>query len=155
MDGFLPFSRGTLMIDVVVTAMAVVVPGVLCGRFLARTRRYARHRQVQLALAAALAVIVLAFEVEVRTAGWQNRAEASPYFTTYVFPFLYVHIALACTATACWILATYHGLTRMPRPAAPGPHSSWHKKIGNATVYATCATALTGWIFFYLAFVAT
>ena len=154
MDGFLPFSRGTLMMDTVVTAMLVVVPAALYGRRLARRGRYEAHRRVQLTLASALFVAVLAFEVEVRVMGWRARAEPSPYFNTILFPWLYLHVSIAVTASLLWIAATVHGLRSMPKPAQPGPGSVWHRRLGKATIVATCATASTGWVFFYLAFVA-
>ncbi len=155
MNGFLPGSRGTLMMDTVVTAMLIIVPAALFGRRLARTGHYELHRKVQLALAATLGVAVLAFEVEVRVTGWRERAEPSPFYDTILFPWLYFHVTAAVTASLLWIAATAHGLRRMPRPAAPGPGSVWHKRLGKATIVATCATAATGWVFFYLAFVAT
>lgn len=154
MDGFLPFSRGTLMMDTVVTAMLIVVPLTIYGSRLAKTRRYERHRQVQLGLATGLALAVLAFELEVRLMGWRERAAPSPYFHTILFPWLYFHVTIAVCASLLWIAATVHGLRRMPRPARPGPGSVWHRRIGQATIAATCATAVTGWVFFYLAFVA-
>jgi uncharacterized membrane protein YozB (DUF420 family) len=154
MNGFLPFSRGSFMMDTVFTVMIAVVPALLYGRALARARRYEAHRRVQLAVAVLLLVVVLAFEVEVRITGWKARAEPSPYYDTILFPFLYCHVSAAVAASLLWIVATWHGLRRMPKPAAPGAGSAWHKRIGKATIAATCVTAVTGWVFFYLAFVA-
>src|SRR5437879_1687532 len=80
-SGFVPGSRGSLMLDVVFVAMFVVVPLLAASVFLVKYRRqYALHKQLQLAMAAVLLVAVLLFELDIRFNGWEQRASPSPYF---------------------------------------------------------------------------
>jgi putative membrane protein len=47
------------------------------------------------------------------------------------------------------------GLRKFPRPPAPGVHSTSHKFWGWLAAISMSMTAITGWIFYYLAFVAS
>ena len=73
-EGFLG-SRASLMLDVVFVAMLAVIPVMGWSIYqVRRRRRFALHKQVQLALAALLLVAVLAFEIDMRLYGWEERA---------------------------------------------------------------------------------
>lgn len=154
MNGFLPASRGSLMMDVVVSAMAVVIPVLVLSIRAVRARSYETHRKMQTALATALLVTVILFEIEVRFIGWRERAEASPFYDTLLFPWLYFHVAIAVTTTVLWIATVAHALRRIGKPAQPGAASGLHRKLGKATFVGTVTTALTGAVFYGLAFVA-
>ncbi len=41
-----------------------------------------------------------------------------------------------------------------PNPPVPGPHSPWHRRYARLAALDMICTAVTGWIFYYLAFVA-
>jgi uncharacterized membrane protein YozB (DUF420 family) len=153
--GLIPGSRASLMLDVVALAMLLVLPALTANLHLARRRRrYDLHKRGQLALGLALLVVVLLFEIDVRLHDWTALAEPSPYYGTWLFPFLYMHIALASLTTALWITTTMHALRRFPAPPRPGPASSAHRRLGYATAACTYATAVTGWIFYWAAFLA-
>src|SRR5437762_5634615 len=78
-SGFVPGSRGSLMLDVVFLAMFVVVPLLAASIYLVKYRRhYALHKRLQLAMAAILLVAVLLFELDIRINGWQQRATGTP-----------------------------------------------------------------------------
>src|SRR5438034_10557517 len=86
-SGFIPGSRGSLMLDVVFVAMFVVVPLLAASIYLVKYRqKYALHKRLQLAMAAVLLVAVLLFELDIRINGWEERAAGippgtgSPYF---------------------------------------------------------------------------
>src|SRR5947207_16005475 len=80
-SGFVPGSRGSLMLDVVFAAMFVVVPVLAASVYLVKFRRqYALHKKLQLVMAAVLLAAVLLFEIDIRVNGWEQRAAPSPYF---------------------------------------------------------------------------
>ena len=54
-----------------------------------------------------------------------------------------------------WTVVIVQALRKFPRPPQPGQHSAAHKFWGWLAVIEMFMTAVTGWIFYYLAFVAT
>src|SRR6266568_3687669 len=80
-SGFVPGSRGSLMLDVVFVTMFIVAPLLLASVYLVKYRRqYGLHKKLQLTMAAVLLVAVLLFEFDMRLNGWEERASPSPYF---------------------------------------------------------------------------
>src|SRR5262245_50323542 len=79
LSGFIPGSRGLLMLDVVFLAMFAVVPLLMASIYLVKAqRRYALHKRLQLTTAIVLLVAVVLFELDIRINGWEARAEPSP-----------------------------------------------------------------------------
>ncbi|MGE0536173.1 MAG: DUF420 domain-containing protein [Pirellulales bacterium] len=159
-DGFLG-TRASLMLDVVVVAMAVVLPLLGASFFMVRyRRRFVWHKRMQLVLGGLLAVAVTLFELEMRWHGWQARAKPSPYFGSdgeggLVFPVLYVHLVFSVSTAVLWIVVTVRALRNFPTPPQPGRHSDAHVRWGRLAMWDMVATVVTGWIFYYLAFVAS
>lgn len=160
LDGFLG-SRGSFMLDVVFLAMFAVLPALAVSIALVKRRRYRAHKRLQLVLGVALLVTVVAFEVDMRWNGWEARAMASPYFdpaAKWSCPAgvsLLVHLFFAIPTTLLWTYVILAALRRYPSPMRPNAYSPRHKFLGwLATVEMTC-TAITGWVFYWLAFVAT
>jgi hypothetical protein len=54
-----------------------------------------------------------------------------------------------------WIVVIVQALRKYPSPPTPNKHSHDHKKGGWLAVILMTLTAVTGWVFYYLAFVAT
>jgi uncharacterized membrane protein YozB (DUF420 family) len=162
-DGFLG-TRASLMLDLVVVAMAVVLPVLGASIALVKYRRqYALHKRIQLTLGAVLLVTVIAFETDMRINGWRGRAAASPYWpaagdttgaTNWVGWALGVHIFFAATTTLLWAVVIARALKHFPHPPAPAAHSAWHRRWGKLAAIDMLLTALTGWLFYWLAFVA-
>lgn len=158
-DGFLG-TRASLMLDVVCVALVLIVPALGLSVYLVKyRRRYALHKRIQLVLALALLVAVVLFELEMRIYGWEHRAEGSPYLgadggPNWVMRVLWLHLVFAVTTAALWIAVTVQALRKFPDPPLPGPHSRWHLRWGKLAALDMLATAVTGWIFYYLAFVA-
>jgi len=159
MDGFLG-TRASLMLDVVALAMVAVVPVLAISVYLVKYRRmYSVHKTIQLSLGAALLVAVTAFEVDVRMNGWRDRAAASPYAshegsTDWVMAVLTVHLFFAVSSAVLWAVVIYRALRNFPSPPVPGPHSAWHKRWARLAALDMTCTAVTGWIFYWIAFVA-
>jgi putative membrane protein len=154
-DGFLG-TRASLMLDVVFLAMFVVVPALAWSVYLVKVRRnYLLHKRVQVLLGSVLLVAVVLFEVDMRMYGWTHRAKDSPYTADgTVLKVLYVHLCFAVSAALLWILVIYRALVNMPSPPWPCPHSAWHKRWGWIAAIDMVLTSLTGWTFYWLAFVA-
>ncbi len=148
------------MLDVVAVAMVVVLPVLALSVYLVKVRRrYALHKKIQLTLGAVLAVTVALFEVDMRIGGWRHRAEASPYIghegsTNWVIVALSVHLCFAVTTAILWIVVIARALANFPKPPVPSAHSPWHRLFGTAAAIDMACTGVTGWIFYYLAFVA-
>jgi hypothetical protein len=148
-------SRAPLMMDVVAAAMLAVVPLLTLSLWLVRSgRRYAAHKRLQLGMAAALALVIGAFEIDVRLHGWETGAADSPYAGTWLYPLLWVHLAIAVSTTLAWIATIAHAVTAMPKPPRPAAASVWHKRLGWVAAGGMYATAVTGWTFYWAAFLA-
>ena len=157
-DGFLG-TRGSLMLDVVVIAMAVVVPVLAWSVQLAKKGKFALHKQVQVALASVLLLAIVAFEVDLRfLTDWRQRAADSPYYSVEawsgVWVSLVVHLMFAIPTFLLWIGVVVAALRHFPSPPEPGAHSRTHRRWAMLAGVGMFGTAVTGWIFYYLAFVA-
>lgn len=153
-DGFLG-TRASLMLDVVVLAMMAVLPLLGFSIWLVRSRQnYAWHQRLQAGLALVLFATVFLFELDIRRHGWRHRAEASPHYATgLVNQVLGVHLFFAVTSTLLWIVVPVRALLKFSRPPAPGPHSPFHRLWGMLAAVDMVCTSVTGWIFYWLAFV--
>ena len=158
-DGFLG-TRGSLMLDVVVVAMAAILPILGWSIWQARVRhRYLLHKRVQLTLAAALVLTVTLFELDMRINGWRPRAEPSPYYGTPEHPgaaiyAIYIHLVFAVSTVLVWAFVIWRSLRKFAIPPQPGPHSRQHVFWARIAAIDMTLTAVTGWIFYYLAFTA-
>jgi uncharacterized membrane protein YozB (DUF420 family) len=155
-DGFLG-TRASLMLDVVFLAMFAVLPAMGWSIFLVRYRRnYLWHKRVQLALGAVLLVAVAAFEVDMQwLTNWRLRAEPSPHYETGVVNYsLWIHLFFAVPTALVWIFVIVQGLRKIPNPPGPSLYSAQHMFWGRIAALEMTMTAITGWIFYWLAFVA-
>jgi len=153
-DGFVG-TRASVMLDVVFLAMVLVLPVLGFSVWLVRVRRsYGRHKRVQLALAGVLLVAVLAFEVDMRfISGWRERAEPSAFWPVGVWTSLYVHLVFSVSTTFIWLAVVIGALRKMPSPPGPSAYGKWHRRLGWIAVVDMVLTAVTGWVFYWLAFV--
>lgn len=159
MDGFLG-TRASLMLDVVALAMVAVVPVLAFSIYVVKVRKnYSLHKAIQLTLGGALLVAVTLFEIDVRLHGWRHRATESPYTshggsTDWVMLVLSIHLFFAVTSAVLWVLVIVRALRNFPSPPQPGPHSAWHRRWAMIAAIDMTCTAVTGWAFYWLAFVA-
>lgn len=160
--GFLGFDA-SFMLDVVMVALLLLVPVQFWSIRLARSRRFALHKTVQLALAGILLLAVGAFEVDLQLlhGGWENVVNKDPDSPRlagenlqFVRRVLWVHLVFAVSTPVLWAATIVLALRRMPDPPAPCPHSPLHRKLGWASVIDLVLTSITGMIFYYLAFIA-
>jgi putative membrane protein len=154
--GFLP-TRATFMLDFVFVAMFAVLPILAFSIRLIKRRQYAWHKRIQIALAIVLLVAVTAFEIDLNfiTKNWRPLAEPSPYYASgWVDYSLWIHLMFAVPTPFLWITVIVQALRKFPNPAAPNAHSRQHTRWGWLAAAGMAMTAITGWIFYYLAFVA-
>ena len=154
MDGFLPFSRASFMLDLVVCAMFLVIPLQIWSIAQAKRKRLQLHRAVQIATSVVLLVTVIVFEIDIRVNGWRHLAEASPYYESLVFPALYVHLVFAVCTPFIWGYTVIKAMRQFGNPVQVNAYASKHRRWGMISFLCLCMTSITGWIFFYLAFVA-
>jgi uncharacterized membrane protein YozB (DUF420 family) len=135
--------------------MVAVIPVMIWSICLVRYRRnYQLHKRVQLTLGGVLLVAVLLFEIDMRVHGWRQFAEPSPYYDNWLWPILYVHLFFAVSTSVLWVYTIAAALRRFPRPPAPNSHSRRHRIAARAAAGFMCMTAVTGWLFYWAAFVA-
>jgi uncharacterized membrane protein YozB (DUF420 family) len=154
MQGFIPGSRASFTLDLVATSLVVVVPALTLALRYAKRRDYAAHKRVQLAISLALLAVLTLFEIEMRLYGWEERAAASAYYDTYLWPVLRLHLTVAVTTTALWTITIFLALRRFARPPRPGAHSRLHKALGWGAALGIYLTTVTGWTFYWIAFLA-
>jgi len=154
-EGFLPFGRGTLIIDLVAVALVAILPLFSFSLYVIKYRQnYQLHKRLQIFISATLAIIILFFEIEMRFFGWRHLAEESAYFDTLLYPLLMVHLVVAITTVTIWSLTMYRALKFFSKPPSPGAHSVGHKRMAKVAAIGLYLTIGTGWLFYYVAFVA-
>lgn len=161
-DGFLGY-QSSFMLDFVVTALVLIVPLLLFSLWKVKFgRAYVVHRRLQLTLGCVLLVAVGAFEFDLHVVhgGWENvvakqslNAEALAAKIADVRPYLRFHLLFAVTTPLLWAVTIGLALKGFSNPPLPGPHSRRHKLLGWASAIDVTLTAVTGLIFYYVAFV--
>lgn len=161
-EGFLGY-RTSFMLDVVVTALVLIVPvQVYSILIVKRQRKWALHRTLQLILGTVLLLAVTAFEIDLQLVhgGWENivsrsRGEAWLSGADYRLTrnILWVHLIFAVTTPFFWATTIILALRRFPSPPQPGPHSQRHKQLAWISTVDLVLTSVTGLTFYYFAFV--
>jgi uncharacterized membrane protein YozB (DUF420 family) len=154
-DGFLG-SRAPLVLDLLFLAMFVVVVVLAWSVYQVKVRgRYRLHKSIQILLGAVLLAAVVVFEVDIQLHGWEDRAAGRPggNVAPAVWTALYIHLIFSVSSAVLWPVVIWRALRNFPDPPAPGPHSAWHVRWGRVAAIDMVLTAVTGWIFYWLAFV--
>ncbi len=158
-SGFIPYARGSFMVDFVFAAMFGIMLVLAYSIYLVKYRRqYELHKKIQIVSALVLLVAVVAFEIDMRFfSDWEALAQPSKYWLYegwhVVWIALAVHLCFAIPTPFLWAFVIYEALRKFPRPAAPSAHSHRHKKLGWLAAIGMAMTSVTGWIFYLLAFV--
>ena len=150
-------TRASLMMDIVVLAMVLALPVLAVSIYLVKYRRnYVAHKRIQLVLGMALGIAVLLFEVHVRLHGWTQRAitASRPEIPAALWSLLAVHVCLAVSSTVLLAITIVQALKHIPNPPRPCDYSTRHKAWGRVTASGLALTSVTGWIFYWWAFVA-
>jgi hypothetical protein len=154
-DGFLG-TRATLMLDLLVVAMFVVMLVLTWSIYQVRyRRRYQLHKWTQITLASVLLITVVLFELDVRLHDWTGRAagQVGGEPAAVVWNALYIHLFFAVTTVVLWPVVIFLALRNFPNPPRPALHSRVHVPLGRLAAVDMMLTAVTGWVFYWLAFV--
>jgi len=154
-DGFLG-TRASLVLDLLVLGMLFVVVILSWSVYQVKVRRrYSLHKWTQVALGILVLMVVILFEIDIRMHGWEMRAAGAlggraPANVWYA---LYIHLVFAISAVILWPVTIFLALRNFTNPPHPGPHSRVHVPLARAAAVDMVMTAITGWIFYWLAFV--
>lgn len=154
-DGILG-TRAPLMLDLLFLAMFVVVLVLGWSVYQVKyRRRYRLHKWVQVVLGVALLTAVVIFEIDIRLHGWEERAAGAigGGAARDVWAMLYVHLAFAVSSVVLWPVVIIRALKKFPNPPAPAPHSASHILWARIAAIDMVLTSVTGWIFYWMAFV--
>jgi len=157
-DGFLG-NRASFMLDVVFTAMFVIVPTMAWSIYQVKyKRRYLLHKRVQLGLALLLLVAVVLFEIDVRLHGWRERAVASPFYDArwaygMVNWSLWIHLVFAVSTFFLWAYVVLQALRHSPIPPTQEQYARNHRFWAKLASLDMALTAVTGCTFYALAFI--
>jgi putative membrane protein len=153
-DGFLG-SRASLGMDVVLVGLLALLPVLAWSVAAVRGGRYTLHKRLQLFIAAALAAAIVVFEIDVRlVSDWKLRAAASPWWPRGVLTALGIHLVFAVSTFVLLVWVLWEAVARFPTPPVPGVHGPRHRRMARLAAIDLVLTAVTGIVFYWLAFVA-
>jgi len=154
-DGFLG-TRASLTVDILVLAMLAVVVVLTWSVYQVKfRRRYNVHKWTQITLGSIVLAVVILFEIDIRLHGWESRAagQVGGHATPIVWYVLYVHLLFAVTTIVLWPITIFLAVRNFPSPPHPGSHSRVHVPLARCAALDMVMTAVTGWVFYWLAFV--
>lgn len=161
-DGFLG-TRASIGMDVVLVGLIALLPVLAWSVALVRRGNYAAHKRLQLFIVAALVAALVVFEIDVRLiSDWKIRAAGGPPWTDHpnawwpagVLVALGIHLVFAISTPVLWAWVVWEAVARFPAPLAPGSHGPRHRWMARMAAADLVLTAITGTIFYWLAFVA-
>lgn len=155
-SGFLP-ARGSFMLDLIVVAMLVVSVVMLVSVALVRYGKLHRvHRAIQTGLAVLLLLAIIGFEIDLRFfTNWRELARPSPWFESgWVDRMLWLHLAFAIPTPFVWGVVVWQALRNYADGFPDPQHRARHRLGGRIAVALMLLTAVTGWVFYWFAFVA-
>lgn len=148
-------SRASLGMDVVLVGLVALLPILAWSIAAVRRGHYTLHKRLQLVIVVALTVAILVFEIDIRLlSDWKERARPSGFWPVGVFAALAIHLVFAISTFVLWVWVMWEALARFPNPPATGSHGPRHRFMARLAAIDLVSTALTGGIFYWLAFVA-
>ncbi len=148
------------MLDFVTLAMLGVVIVLAISIYLVRVGKNKHlHRSIQIGTAIILTLTLVAFEIDVRfITQWRELAEVSPFYESgWVDRFLAVHLVFAIPTPLVWAVVIFMAMRRFKHDLSAElttDFNRFHRISGRIAAAFMFLTAITGWIFYYVAFVA-
>jgi len=153
-DGFLG-TRASIGMDVVLVGLLALLPVLAWSIAAVRRGRYGLHKRLQLTITVLLAAAIVVFEVDVRlVSDWRIRAQPSPFWPAGVLTALGIHLLFAISTFGLLAWTVWEALARFPTPPGPATHGARHRRMARLTALDLVATAVTGSVFYWLAFMA-
>ena len=155
-NGFLP-TRGSFMLDLVAVSMVIVSVALAFSIYQVRSKKKrSLHRTIQISLAILLAIALLFFELDVRFfTDWKELARPSPFFDSGTVHWcLWIHLFFAIPTPIIWAILLVTAWRRFRDSFEQGSFNRIHRIGGRIGAAFMFATAITGWVFYYAAFVA-
>ncbi len=161
-DGFLG-TRASIGMDVVLVGLIALLPVLAWSIAAVRRGHYVLHKRLQLFIVMALLAAIVVFEIDVRlVSDWKLRAAGGPPWSEARNPWwpagalaaLAIHLVFAISTFVLLAWVVWEALARFPSPPAPGTHGSRHRRMARLAALDLVATAVTGTVFYWLAFVA-
>ncbi len=81
-------------------------------------------------------------------------AQPSPFWPVGVKSSLYIHLVFSISTFFLWLYVVFGALRNIPKPPQPSPYSGRHVFWARIAAVDLVLTSITGWIFYWLAFVA-
>lgn len=162
LDGFLG-TRASFGMDVVLVGLLALLPVLVWSVALVRRGRYLAHKRLQLFIVAALLAAIVIFEIDIRLiSDWRLRAAGgaawgrppNAWWPTGVLVALGIHLVFAVSTLVLWAWVVWEALRRFPTPPVPGRHGPRHRVMARLAAVDLILTAITGTVFYWLAFVA-
>jgi putative membrane protein len=147
-------TRAGMLVDLVL-ALNLAAPVLMLWSFgLARRRRFARHRRVQLVLLGSCVLAVACLEAHIRLAGGSGALVGGSAFAgTPLFRRVFaLHVGGAVSTYAGWAVLARLSVRRFGQ-ALPGSFSATHRRLGLAVFGGMCFTALSASAIYLLGFV--
>lgn len=149
------------MLDFVTLAMLLVLIVLTLSIYAVRFKKNWRlHRNIQLATAIILTLALVAFEIDVRfITQWRELAQASPFYESgWIDRCLAIHLVFAIPTPLVWGVVIFMAMRRIKPDAQSQTDAAdfrrFHRISGRIAAAFMFLTAITGWIFYYVAFVA-
>ena len=155
-NGFLP-TRGSWMLDFVSVVMFFVVATMAYSIYQVRVGKNKKmHRMIQIVTAFALTAALILFEIDMRFfTDWRECARLSPHYDSGVVDWsLVIHLIFAIPSPFVWGFVIVLATKRFRNGFEQGEFNRFHRISGRIAAAMMLATAVTGWVFYCLAFVA-
>lgn len=152
--GFLG-TGANLLLDIVVVALAALLPALFFSWRSARAGKYPLHKRMQVTLFWVLTVAVLLFELDIRLSGGIVAMTGDSRFagTLILSGSIWFHMALAILTASVWIWLLFTSLRRFPSPPEPGAFSPTHRRWGRIAMIGMVLTGITGIELYVIGFV--
>ena len=153
MPGFLG-TEAPFMMDVVMIALLFINPALFWSIQQAKQGKLELHKKVQITLAVVLLIAVILFEVEIRLANGIVNIIGEEKYTNLFRIVLYIHIFFSVTTTIIWSILIFKACKLYTPQGFPDHYTATHKKLGWTGALDLLLTTLTGFLVYYLGFIA-
>lgn len=149
-------TRANLVTDVVMLALLIILPLMIYSYRQVRRGHYEQHRNWQLRLGVVLGIAVVLFEIDMQLSGgiYEMAKGGSYYGSQLLDTTLYIHLFFSVSTTLIWLFLLLISLKRFQNPPQPNSFSRQHRLWGRLGMMDMMMTAITGYILYWVAFVA-